>query len=385
MSEKFFYAKFSEALTDIIEQYQQELYPDSLGNKNQKISQEWSCKDWLNFYVALYVKYIDILRRVEDCYDQTIHPQIRGLMKNFLENIMCRVVQIKKSLIFYNNPIIEVNTSIPYIFLDDYLIDMKIEPDSLNLPVPNYCSEDTEQIKRRNILIDQRLKEKNGDSLAEEDVTKFFFNVNLNIEEAVKVIQNFEMSRQNLKRISKALKLAHKKIETDLGSENKILMEDERKRLVIEHLISIYKVKKTREDEMKFLKMLPDGEDNLDLRIAEENRKNRKVVQIEKELEYNNYKKDLASNIELVEGYQIYEDMVSQRKDWIEKEKHVNKGVPPKSINLFYKRNDVEKRVELDEGQKKVAETIAKDKLKKEQDKKKKEESSNKIICKTFI
>jgi hypothetical protein len=77
--------------------------------------------------------------------------------------------------------------------------------------------------------------------------------------------------------------------------------------------------------------------------------------------------------------------MMNQRKDWIEKEKHTNKGAPPLNVNEFYKRNDVEKREELDDQQKKVQEGLAKDKLKQEQDKKKKEESGTKIICNYLV
>jgi hypothetical protein len=386
MSDKFFYTKFSNSLLDMIEAYQTECYPDSLNLKNQKISEEWSCKDWMNFYVPLYVKYIDILRKVEDCYDQTTHPQIRKTIKRFMINILCRVVQIKKSLIFYNNPIIELNTGIPYIFLDDYIVEMKIEPDDLNLPIPKYFEEEKpENILNRNILIDQRLTEKFGNALAEEDKTKFFYTYNLNIDEAIKILQNFEMGRQNLKRISKALKLAHKKIETEMGGDKKILMEDERKKLVFEHLISLHKVRKTKEEELQFLKMLPSVGNDMTQSIAQENRKNRKIIQKEKEEEYNKYKKDLSKNIEVVEGYDIYQDMMNQRKEWIEKEKLVNKGLVPFSIEEFYKRQEVEKREEIDDQQKKAQEQIAKDKLKKEQDKKKKEESGTKIVCKFLI
>lgn len=383
MSDNFFYNKFSSAVLDILEQYQQEQFPNSVLN-----SPSWSCKQWLKFFIPLYVKYIDILKRIEDSYDQTTHPQLRKTIKKFLENIMCRVIQIKRELIFYYNPPIDPTLNIPgipYIFLDDYLIDLKLEPDDLNLPIPRYFQEDTEATINRNILIEQRLIEKNGQTLPEQDITKFFFKVDLNVEEAVKIIQNFEMGRQNLKRISKALKLAHKKVDNDMGGENKILMEDERKRLIYEHLIAVQKLKKAKEEEMKFLKMLPsEGNPNeqLEIKIAEENRKNRKIVQKERATDYENYKKDLEENIKLVEGYNIHQDMMNQRKDWLDKEK-IETGTVPLNIDLFYKRLDVEKKVELDEQQKKVAETIAKDKLKKEQDKKKKDENGALIKCKT--
>ena len=132
--------------------------------------------------------------------------------------------------------------------------------------------------------------------------------------------------------------------------------------------------------------MLPsDDKEELGGKIADETRTNRKIIQREKQEEYDRYKKDLSKNIELVEGYEIYQDMTNQRKEWIEKEKQVNKGVPPMMIDDFYKRNDVEKRLELDDQQKKVQEGLAKDKLKQEQDKKKKEESGTKIICNYLV
>jgi hypothetical protein len=385
MSDKYFYLKFTNALTDIIEQYQQETYPDSLGPKGGKISNSWVTKDYMNFYVPLYIRYIEILKNVEDCYDQTTHPQIRKFIKKFLENLICRVCQVKRSLIIYNNPIFEkTKTSFSYVFLDDYLIELKLQPENLNLPIPRYFREDTEYFITRNMLIDQRLQKKQEHTLPEEDIFKFPYEINLNIEEAVKFLQTFEIGRQNLMRINKSLKFAHKKLESELGGDNKILMEDEKKKIVIEHLISIQKVKRTREEEMKSIKMLPSEalEDNLDIRVAEEFRKGRKVIQKQIAEDYKNYKKELIENIIQQDEYEIKQNMINQRKDWMEKEKQRKKGVPPMGINEFYKRNDLEKPVEMTEEQKKILEENAKNKLKGEQDKIKKEESQPTIIRK---
>jgi len=86
----------------------------------------------------------------------------------------------------------------------------------------------------------------------EEDFTKFFYKIDLNFEDAIRIIQNLEMGRQNLRRINKPLKLAQKKVENEIGGDKKIMMEDERTKLVMEHLVSGQKVKKTREEELKF-------------------------------------------------------------------------------------------------------------------------------------
>lgn len=143
----------------------------------------------------------------------------------------------------------------------------------------------------------------------------------------------------------------------------------------MEHLVSVQKTKKNREEEMKFLKMIPDNKNKLIEEFSKENRNIRKIDQEQKNIEYDKVKKDLEEKILLIEGYDIKEAMKNERREWINKEKSDNKGEPPHSLDQFYKRLDVEKRVELDENQKKVAENIAKEKLKKEQDKKKKDET----------
>lgn len=126
--------------------------------------------------------------------------------------------------------------------------------------------------------------------------------------------------------------------------------------------------------------MVPENkEENIYLQFAQQNRKARKDKQKQREEQYESYKEELEEKIKIIEGYDIKEAMKNQRRDWINKERAENKGEPPVSIDLFYKRFDVEKKVELNDQQKKLQEDQAKEKLKKEQDKKKGEEKGNVI------
>lgn len=209
---------------------QLEQYPGEITQGTQTVSTQWTSKDWLNYYVNLYIKYIDILKRVDDSYDQIIHPQMRKSIKKFLENLLCRVNQIKAEMIFYNFPFPEVKPC-HYLFLDDYLIEMKLEPEALNIPIPNFFREsNTEDDQMRRILLDEKLKEKYGSALPEIDITKFFFKFDLNFEDAIKILQNFEVGRQNMRRITKSLKLAQKKTD-DNPSDKKVLLEEDRKKV----------------------------------------------------------------------------------------------------------------------------------------------------------
>ena len=215
---------------DIIEQIQLEQYPGEITTGNHTVSSSWSAKDWLNYYVNLYIKYIATLKKVDDSYDQIIHPQMRKSIRKFLENILCRINQVKSEIIYYNYPIADVKPC-HYIFLDDYLIEMKLEPEALNLVIPKFFRESkTEAEKMRKVLLDEKLKERFGDDLPEIDITNFFFKFELNLDDAIKILQNFEVGRQNTKRITKSLKLAQTKNDEN-SSDKKVLMDDDRKKI----------------------------------------------------------------------------------------------------------------------------------------------------------
>ncbi len=153
----------------------------------------------------------------------------------------------------------------------------------------------------------------------------------------------------------------------------------------MDRLIAVQKLKRAREEELKFLKMVPENKDkNIYIQFGQENRKMRKEKQKQREDQYESFKEELEGKIKILEGYDIKEAMKNQRRDWINKERAENKGEPPVSIELFYKRNDVEKKVDLNDQQKKLQEEQVKKELKKEQDKKKGEEKGNMIQCNFF-
>lgn len=52
--------------------------------------------EWFQFYGALYVRYVDVYRKLEDCYDQLGHPQKRVLLKEMLTYSMIRLCEVKQ-------------------------------------------------------------------------------------------------------------------------------------------------------------------------------------------------------------------------------------------------------------------------------------------------
>lgn len=256
MSEKFFYDNFFQTLIELHEQIQLEQWPASIGPDGKKPADSWkNMKQFLNFYVGVYVKYIYLMRRIEDSYDQIIHVQIRAMVKNFLQNILCRLVKVKGEIIYFNNPILEFKPC-HYVFLDEYLIDLKLEPDDLEIAIPRYFREDySDKMVERRLLLENGLKRLNGNTLPEEDRTKFFYHVDLTFDDAVCMLQNFEIGRQNIKRITQKLKFEMKKEKDPMAGGGQTLAAEERKNIILQHLVAIQKIKQIREEEMKFLRM----------------------------------------------------------------------------------------------------------------------------------
>ena len=405
MSEKFFYDNFFQSLIELHEQIQLEQWPASIGPNGKKPADSWkNMKQFLNFYVGIYVKYIYLLRKIEDSYDQIIHVQIREMVKIFLQNIICRLVKVKGEIIYFNNPILELKPC-HYVFLDEYLIDLKLEPEDLDLCIPRYFREDkSDKMIERKLILEDALKRVNGDTLPEEDRTKFFYHVDIGFDDSISMLQNFEICRQNIKRITQKLKYELKKEKDVMAGGGQTLAAEERRSIILQHLVAIQKVKQIKEEEMKFLKMKKNTlEENLmipalnsigtnptekdeifsNLKTPEEIRKNRKEIQKERERDYNDYLKNLEKSINEVEGYDIKQKMINERRDWMEEYKHNHKQ-PPQQIKLFYDKFKVTIKQELDDNQKKEKDKIAKDKLKKEQDKKKKDEQGDKIQIKPY-
>ena len=404
MSEKFFYDNFFQTLIELHEEIQLEQWPASIGPDGKKPADSWkNMKQFLNFYVGIYVKYIYLMRKIEDSYDQIIHVQIRSMVKNFLQNILCRLVKVKGEIIYFNNPILEFKPC-HYVFLDEYLIDLKLEPEDLEIAIPRYFREDnSDKMVERRLLLENGLKRVYGNTLPEDEGTKLFYFVDFGFEDAICMIQNFEICRQNLKRISRQLEL-EKRGNIPINPGGPTLASEERKSLIMQHLVAFQKVKKYKEEEMVFLRMKKNTFEDIEdypplnsigtnptekdevfsnIKPPEEIRKNRKEIQKERQRDYDEYLKTLEKSINEVEGYDMKQKMINERRDWMEQYKHDHKE-PPQQIKLFYDKFNVTIKQELDDNQKKEKDKIAKDKLKKEQDKKKKDEQGDKIQIKPY-
>merc|ERR1711998_25080 len=227
---------------------------------------------------AMYIRYIQVFKNLEDCYDQMIHPQKREDIKAALENCIGQLVNTKYDLV--------VNQKTDYVCLDDIIVDLKLTPDVLEMCVPRYFRDDREaEIKKRDDLMNQLMIKF---EIPPEDEAGRFELPSKN--EAMLCIQRNERARQSRQRAlfmkqlrqQEALALAGGPSEP---TEKMPRMDAEMAAMVIQKIFRGYKTRlaaiRADKQELIFLRMAVDdldGEDESE-RLEKETRVRRKTIQ----------------------------------------------------------------------------------------------------------
>ena len=82
----------------------------------------------LKHFSTMYIKYVLVFRRLEDCYDQVFHPQKRRLLRTTLEGTIGRILELKHEMLGLDFS--------EYHYFDDLLLSMKLTPNDIELPIP---------------------------------------------------------------------------------------------------------------------------------------------------------------------------------------------------------------------------------------------------------
>ena len=90
-------------------------------------------------YSVLYIRYVRLLRKLEECYDQIVHPQKRRDIRVTLDCAMARVSQLREKLFTFG--LGGFQTDFPN--LDAYLLDLKLAPHEIEVPIPRSVARQT--------------------------------------------------------------------------------------------------------------------------------------------------------------------------------------------------------------------------------------------------
>jgi IQ and AAA domain-containing protein len=119
-----------------------------------------------------------------------VHPQKRVLMKEMLDNVIVRMCEVKQNVIRYATH--TKNPQVDYVNLDDILMDLKLTPKALSLPLPRYYNEPCER--------DEVVKsvQKEVGVTEEIEVVSDTVTLDTNMETAIRIIQKLERGRQGI-------------------------------------------------------------------------------------------------------------------------------------------------------------------------------------------
>merc|ERR1711935_296535 len=177
MSHSYYNKQWQEAQAALVDLLQQEMPAEPPKPERDRLAA-------FQLLATMYIKYIQIFRRLEQSYDQIVHPQKRRVLRHCLDGVMGRIVELKHEMM--NLEFSE------YHFFDDVLSDMKLTPADIEIPVPRYFTQENEKdIRDRMKLMAETLAKYRLDDTSDKKE-----EVKMSLDEAIKIIQVHERARQ---------------------------------------------------------------------------------------------------------------------------------------------------------------------------------------------
>jgi hypothetical protein len=311
-----------------------------------------------SYWQSLYLKYVQIFRKLEECYDSIVHPQKRLEIKKVLELTMIRIVQLKHALVFWhpvNKNVKEDGMPFPweYVNFDEILVDLKLSPETLNVPVPRYFKEDrVEETKARDRLVQAYMNSNHGvDSLYMDPENPPVEPDEMTMEEAVAVIQRNERGLQGRLRALKFVEYAQhekKKLNLATAASRTIAMDSREAAMAIQKIFRGHQTRKrakiNRDNEAIFIqmKMPPTNKCAALEEELSQSRLKRKVTQKSHKEHYVKAQGDLYQVVKEEEGPMMRDRMVDERMAWIQAEmldRAVKDNKDPILVEDFYNKD----------------------------------------------
>ncbi|KAK6634163.1 hypothetical protein RUM44_004771 [Polyplax serrata] len=152
----------------------------------------------------LYVKYITVVNKLDQCYDQILQPQKRIIIRKLLDATIGRVLEMK-------NELVNLDMS-EFSYFDNILLELKLLPQEVEIGVPKYYRREREnELRKRRETMDDILKKLGYLEEKEEEIE-------MSEEDAIRLIQIHERARQGRLRFQfmKEIRLLKEKGKSDV-------------------------------------------------------------------------------------------------------------------------------------------------------------------------
>ncbi|GBG87220.1 hypothetical protein CBR_g45279 [Chara braunii] len=272
-------------------------------------------KSWTDI-AYVYIRYIQIYRQLEEAYDQVVHPQKRVDLRFTLEACIGRLLEIKYWLV-------KLNHLHEAVSLDDILLDLKLSPDVLEIPVPQFYTIDRrEDLERRNNFLHALMEKYNKTPPASGPPPPLRLPP-LAIDEAVLMIQSQERGRQ-LRTKVKEIRLVKRLQEEELRHQRQggeLLSPDDaatKIQSIVRGFLDRRRMKRIAHNELLFIGMRPPPRDpNEDpLLVEAQNKARRKDVQARNKEEYDNALAPIKKKVKESEGLDMREFVQDKINRW---------------------------------------------------------------------
>jgi len=340
-----------DAMADLNEQLHVEGINEDEDEGGGKGAKEVTIFQAFQHFACLYIKYLQIFRKLEVCYDSIIHPQKRIHIKKVLELVIRRVIELKHDLVIWNPPNSFVRVpkgqeeAFPweYVHLDDILVDLKLSPETLEVPVPRYFREDNlKQLEQRDRLAlgYMRLKHNTDQIFMDDQFSSALPSDEMTLEKAIEVIQRNERGRQGKERAMLVKDLRDKEKQGRMYEASaQVEMDVDIAASNIQRIVRGMKSRRAaaveRENELVFIGMRP-RRDNVDMLESEMKMSyvKRKQEQLENKKLYYKALEDLKEVILDEDGPDIRENLREERTLWVTDQIAQEKF--PEELDEFY-------------------------------------------------
>ncbi|KAM6945370.1 dynein regulatory complex protein 11 [Aplochiton taeniatus] len=260
---------------------------------------------------TFYLKYLQIFRSLEAVYDQMVHPQKRCAVRNVLDGVMGRLLELK-------NQMVELEFS-EFHYFDDVLQDLKMTPDDLEVPIPRYFVREKTRILRDREKMLSHILAKGGHIEQPHDPEMSVQTMCL--EEAVRVLQVCERARQGRLRARFMREIGQGRTSGRTSGTPSALDPNQ----AATHIQKVWRgysqrkrTQRERLEEMILLGMVPEqapGPSPARLRAQQEEVR-RRLTQDQHQAEYHRALEEVKESVLTVEEADIKETLQEQIRQW---------------------------------------------------------------------
>lgn len=122
-------------------------------------------KKMFNILADVYQRYLVLYKKLDETYDQMVHPQKRLLVRKLLDTVIARLLEIRKSLVAAEES--------EYFYFDELTYIQRVPPEDMDFPIPKYYYFDpSEKTVQRNKWYDSIKGRKEVEDSNREDAER---------------------------------------------------------------------------------------------------------------------------------------------------------------------------------------------------------------------